>query len=304
MGYAAAITDSIRLGIAATDPIRRHPITLAQAFQTLHHLSNGRSYFVLGAGERENIEPYGLDYSNQVSKLNEALEIIRIAWDTPVGETFDFEGEFWQLADAVFGLEPLEADGVNPYPEVWIGAHGPRMLSLTGKYGDGWLPTTLSPDAYRAAWDRIHESAKEADRDPADITRGLYVNLIIDETTENCLEMMDSLLVRLHCLPMPSSAYERHGYSHPLGDDFGGMTEFVPSRLSRDEALEAAKKVPIEVIKDRYVWGSPEDIVETIETYRGLGVEEVTVVNQTYFASVEKVGASFTLLDEVREQFH
>ena len=25
-------------------------------------------------------------------------------------------------------------------PQIWVAAHGPRMLQLTGRYSDGWLP--------------------------------------------------------------------------------------------------------------------------------------------------------------------
>ena len=34
-------------------------------------------------------------------------------------------------------------------PPVWVAGHGPRMLRLTGQYGDGWIPAWwMTPDEY------------------------------------------------------------------------------------------------------------------------------------------------------------
>ena len=45
---------------------------VANEWLTLDHITKGRAILGIGAGERENIEPYGLDYSRQVSKFEEA----------------------------------------------------------------------------------------------------------------------------------------------------------------------------------------------------------------------------------------
>jgi phthiodiolone/phenolphthiodiolone dimycocerosates ketoreductase len=303
IGYAAAVTDNVDLGVAATDPIRRHPITLAQAFHSIHHFTGGRSHLVLGAGELENIGPYGMDYDYQVSKLEEALEIIRLAWDGTVDDTFDYDGRFWTLGDAAYGLEPVDREGAEPYPDLWLGAHSPRMLGLTGEFADGWLPTTMAVPDYENAWETIEGAAREAGRDSGDITKGAYMNVVIAESTEQCRDLLDSLLLRINCLPMPSEMYEKHGHEHPLGPDFGGLTEYVPTRLGRDEALAAAEAVPQAVLEDRYVWGSPDDVAETIDHYRSLGAEHVAMVNQTFLADHELTGESFAMLDDVRSRF-
>ncbi|MHA1577557.1 MAG: LLM class flavin-dependent oxidoreductase, partial [Candidatus Thorarchaeota archaeon] len=102
MAACAVITEHVKLLSAVTEPIRRHPVLLAQTFLTLDHLSNGRAIMGIGAGEIENVEPYGLKYSGQVGKLREALEIIRLIWETQ--EPFSYDGKFWKLKDAVLSL--------------------------------------------------------------------------------------------------------------------------------------------------------------------------------------------------------
>ena len=303
LGYAGAETDNIRLGTHVTEPLRRHPITIAQASSTVHHLTGGRMILGLGAGEKENVEPYGLPYDRQVSRLEEALDIIELAWNTPVGTRFNYDGTFWQLRDAVFDLPPLEADGASPWPELWIGAHGPRMLSLTGKHGDGWLPTGLSPTEYAESWERIAESARDAGRNPDQITRALSQSVVLATTREECETLLNSLLLRLDCLALPADRYQIHGYQHPLGEEFDGILEYVPSRLDREAALAAAERVPLEVMKDHYLWGSPEDLTEQVEAYAEAGVTHLVLLNQTYLANLDMIGQSFDLLADVRANF-
>src|SRR5688572_4730777 len=54
---AAAVTSTIQLGVAVTEPVRNHPAQLARAWLTLDHLTAGRAICAIGAGEGENITP-------------------------------------------------------------------------------------------------------------------------------------------------------------------------------------------------------------------------------------------------------
>src|SRR5204863_292788 len=75
-------------------------------------------------------------------RLEEAIEVIRALWaaDGPI----DFAGDFFNLKDAVLGLDPYEGTA----PPIWLAAHGPRMLKICGRLADGWLPTNIKPEAY------------------------------------------------------------------------------------------------------------------------------------------------------------
>src|SRR5260370_4010493 len=101
-------TQRVTLGTGVTDIIRRSPPEVARTFVTLSLATQGRAVLGLRAGERLNTEPYGLDYSKQVSRLEEALHIIRLLWAHPSGargapqaagsnEPVSFEGSSWPL---------------------------------------------------------------------------------------------------------------------------------------------------------------------------------------------------------------
>ncbi len=75
--------------------------------------------------------------------------------------------------------------GPGPAPAhpigLWLGAYGPRMLRLTGRLGDGWLPSIgehyLSEEEALERHSVIDEAAKRAGRDPAEIVRAANVGL-------------------------------------------------------------------------------------------------------------------------------
>src|SRR6201985_818415 len=134
----------LRLGTAVTDVGRRNPAVTAQAAATLHLLTRGRAIGGIGPGEREGNEPYGVDWSKPVARFEEAMATIRALWDSG-GELVSRESAYFPLRNAVFELRPYR----GKWPEIWIAAHGPRMLRATGRYADAWFPGLLSgPEDY------------------------------------------------------------------------------------------------------------------------------------------------------------
>jgi phthiodiolone/phenolphthiodiolone dimycocerosates ketoreductase len=169
LGHLARSAGNLQLGVGVTEPVRRHPVLIAQAMMTLAHMAKQPPVLGIGAGERENIEPYGLDFSQPVGRLEEALKIIRLCFESR--GPFDFAGKHYRLERAVMDLQPPK----GRTPEIWIAGHGPRMLRLTGQYADGWYPTMVaSPQEYKAKLETLRAAAREAGRDPASITPALH----------------------------------------------------------------------------------------------------------------------------------
>jgi len=121
-----------------------------------------------------------------VDALSEAIDVIRAIWDPHRRGPLRAGGQ-WHHVD---GTKP----GPAPAHEVpiWIGAYKPRMLRLTGRKGDGWLPSLgyLEPGALAAGNRVIDDAAGEAGRDPREITRLLNVppQVPVDELARTTLE--------------------------------------------------------------------------------------------------------------------
>lgn len=299
IAVAASSTQRIRIGSAVTEPIRHHPAMLAQSYATLEHITNGRVILGIGAGEAENTEPYGLEYKNVVSRLEEALKVIRLLWGAERDQLINFEGKFFKLRDAVFSLPPLKRR-----PPIWVGGMGERICRITARYADGWLPTYLRPEEYGMRLKIIKEECNKIGRNFEEIERGIYLTLIIDESEEECIRLMrESPLIKAGALLSPASLYEKLGYKHPLGENFYPLRDYIPTRYSREEVMRALEKIPLEVVEESYVWGDVEGVIEKLDEYRKHGVQTVVFWNLTFLGDISKVKSSYSCLDKVVSYF-
>jgi alkanesulfonate monooxygenase SsuD/methylene tetrahydromethanopterin reductase-like flavin-dependent oxidoreductase (luciferase family) len=155
----------------------RHPAVLAKMAATLDRLSGGRLVLALGAGAAMNagaFRAFGLEPAS-VAALEEAVDVIRGLWTTaPFSYT---AGRHFRVEGA--SLEPRP----DRPPPIWLGAYGARMLDLTGRKADGWLPSMflLPPPAAAEAMERVREAAARAGRDPDALTYGYNVGVLVDE---------------------------------------------------------------------------------------------------------------------------
>ena len=219
LGSLAARAGRMQLGVGVTEPIRRHPVLIAQAALTLAHLTKRAPILGIGTGERMNIEPYGLAHTHPVDRIEEALQIIRRCF-TSQGP-IDFAGKHFRLEGAVMDLQPPP----GRTPQIWIAAHGPRMLGLTGRYGDGWFPATLmtSPADYRSKLAQIHAAATEAGRDPEAITPALLAYVAVAPTEQKVRALLNSRLLRYLALLLPADRWREVGAEHPFGAQCRGV---------------------------------------------------------------------------------
>ncbi|MGK5683019.1 LLM class flavin-dependent oxidoreductase [Actinoplanes sp. URMC 104] len=173
MTYAAARTERIRLTGNVLNLPLRPPAVLARAVASLDVLTGGRVELGLGAGAfPDGVAAMGgrrLTPAQGVDALAEAIPIIRDLWDTGTRERVDHRGTYYTVAGAKRGPRPAHDVGI------WIGAYKPRMLALTGRLGDGWLPSlNYLPDGVGSLPGmnaRIDEAATAAGRSPSAVRR-------------------------------------------------------------------------------------------------------------------------------------
>jgi phthiodiolone/phenolphthiodiolone dimycocerosates ketoreductase len=288
---AAGATREVRLGIGVTDVVRRHPASLAQTALTLDHLTGGRFVLGVGTGEALNLAPFGLANRRPLSRLDEGLHILRLLM-AGAGEV-DFRGDHFRLEGASMGLSPY---GEAP-PPVWVAAHRPRGLELVGRRADGWLPLATDPEAYAGMLGAVRAATAAAGRPDDAVTPGLYARVVVAESREAALAAIDgSLLMRFIALTRPSEAYEAHGAEHPLGAGEFGLTTFLPTRYGREAALRLAEAVPLEVLRETVIHGTPDDVAAQIGRFVAAGADHVQLTNMTPLAQPGLAGASEALL--------
>jgi alkanesulfonate monooxygenase SsuD/methylene tetrahydromethanopterin reductase-like flavin-dependent oxidoreductase (luciferase family) len=179
IGVLLAETKRISICTDVANLPLRPPAVMAKAAASLDVLSGGRFELGLGAGGYPDpIAGFGgprRTPGESVEALDEAIDVIRLLWSDE--RSVSFEGKHYRLDDARPGPRPAHPIGI------WLGAFLPRMLRLTGRKADGWLPSlgVLSRDELRAGNEQIDAAAEKAGRDPGSIRRILNMQGLIGE---------------------------------------------------------------------------------------------------------------------------
>lgn len=297
LGWLSAHAGRLRLGVGVTDTIRRHPILLAQTAVTLAHLAKRPPIIGIGAGEAENLTPYGFPFDQPVSRLEEALALLRTCLDAP--GTIRFAGRFYHVPDGVFEL----AAPRGRKPELWLGAHGPRMLELAGRYADGWYPNYIdSPDDYAHKLAALRTAATRAGRDPAAIQPGMQAPLLLAPTERAAHALLRYPALRFTALLRPASEWRALGLTHPLGQDFRGYLDFIPERLTPSALRQALHAVPDELVERSFLWGTPEQVLARIRSYRAVGLRFLSVLPASALRSPGAALWTFLTLRRLRSE--
>jgi phthiodiolone/phenolphthiodiolone dimycocerosates ketoreductase len=279
LGHVAARNrvGRLRLGVGVTDSGRRNPAVTAQAAATLHLLTRGRAILGIGPGEREGNEPYGVDWAKPVARFEEAMATIRALWDSN-GSLVNRDSPYFPLRDASFALPPYR----GRWPEIWIGAHGPRMLRAVGRYADAFFPGfPHAPHEYAQRLDVVRSAASDAGRDPMAITPAMWMMVVTGRNRAEVDEALDSELLKAGALNASDEFFAKHGAQHPMGAGFAGAQDLLPQQIDEQTALAHVKAIPSSVVRDLYLSGTVEEVVERAAEWRDHGVRYLVVANMS-----------------------
>lgn len=273
LGYLACRVGNLRLGVGVTEPIRRHPVLIAQTMLTVAHMTRQAPILGIGAGERMNVDSYGLDFAHPVERLAEALQVIRLCF-TRKGR-IDFEGRHFSLDGALMELDAPP----GRTPAIWVAGHGPRMLELTATYGDGWYPTMLtSPQEYAAKLEIIRSTARAGGRDARAVTPALHRFLVVAPTEREVRALLGHKAIRFFALAAPAELWRRVGARHPFGEPFRGYVDLVPERYDRPMLEDAIAAVPPELVAEGpLLWGTPEQVAGKLRAFEEAGLRHVVL---------------------------
>jgi phthiodiolone/phenolphthiodiolone dimycocerosates ketoreductase len=300
LAVAAAVavqTKNVQIATCVVDTVRRHPSLLAQTALTIDHLAKGRFILGLGSGETENTVPYGFDFSKPVSRFEESLKVIKLLWESD--GLVDFEGEFYHLHHARMDTEPYEGRS----PRIWIGANGPRMLDIAGRYADGWWPAgAWNPEEYAAKLKVLRESAERAGRDPMAITPALVNFCFIGDDAE-LAEVLQAPLVKSLVMQIPAKDLAERGFKHPLGEDWRGMQDIDPAKLPRERIVDMLAKTEPEAILSIVQHGSPEEIAKKYKAFYDAGMRVPKMLDYSGMAGLKYGARSAQKVREAEDAF-
>ncbi|MBS1696189.1 MAG: LLM class F420-dependent oxidoreductase [Actinobacteria bacterium] len=164
-------TSTIRLGTMVTSATFRYPGPLAISVAQVDEMSGGRVEFGIGAGwfEAEHLA-YAIPFpplGERFDRLTEQLRIITGLWATPVGETFDFTGTHYTVADSPALPKPVQ----SPRPPIVIGGGGAkRTPALAAEFADEFNIPFVPLDTLTTQFGRVAAAVAAAGRAPDSMT--------------------------------------------------------------------------------------------------------------------------------------
>jgi 5,10-methylenetetrahydromethanopterin reductase len=272
LGAIASQTKRIRLATAVTNPMTRHLTVTASAFSTLDELSGGRATLGISVGDSA-LKTMGLQIST-VDNFESSLKMIQALLK---GETVPVPG----------GDTATISHAKDRKVPIYVASTGPRMLNLAGRLADGVvLMNGVAPDLLKAAIDKVHEGARQVNRDPAEIKVVVWAAAHAnDENPQQSLDAVKYNIARAIIRGMPG--------------DIDELTRVTAEKVkaaynyAQHGSAEAdfASLIPNELVPRYTFAGTGADIKKQVRQLEGMGIDEIA------FAVPD--AASFRPRDEV-----
>ncbi|HEX9788434.1 MAG TPA: LLM class flavin-dependent oxidoreductase, partial [Candidatus Binatia bacterium] len=157
----------------------RHPIVLAKELATLDFLSQGRLFpaFGLGGEGSKDLQAVGVSNKERAARTDEAIVLMRRLWTE---EAVAFEGKFFSVREVTIMPRPWRKNG----PPIWIGGRSQAAMRRTGRLGDGWLVSSVSPAEVESGIASIRAHAAEAGREVPEDHYGVLIPFYFADSDE------------------------------------------------------------------------------------------------------------------------
>jgi probable F420-dependent oxidoreductase len=164
LGFAAARTARIRLGVALVNLPFVAPVLLAKQAASVDVLSGGRLDLGLGIGWMpEEFAASGASTARRGARTVEYLAVLRTLWDEDVSS---FDGEFYTIPAGRQYPKPVQ----RPGPPVLLGGLSRPAMERAGRVADGWITSSRADlSTIRESAGIIQEAARQAGRGPVRI---------------------------------------------------------------------------------------------------------------------------------------
>jgi F420-dependent oxidoreductase-like protein len=167
LGFVAARSETMTLGLLVTGVSYRYPGLLAKIVTTVDVLSGGRAMLGIGAAwyEREHAG-LGVPFypiAERLERLEETLQICLQMWSDDNGP---YRGKHYSLEETLCVPPPVQ----KPRPQIMIGGGGERkLLRLVAKYADANNLFSSSPEQVRHKLDVLARHCEEVGRERSEI---------------------------------------------------------------------------------------------------------------------------------------
>ena len=198
LSHAAAVTETMRLGVAVVVVPRRQPAVLAKDLATIDRLSAGRLIVGVGLGRIEDPETLvgmGLPADRPVRRLLEGVEMMRAIW---AADAAAYDGELYHFTGVELAPKPLQ----RPGPPVWFGGGVAVALRRAARLGDGWIGSgSSSVEDFESQAPIVARELEGAGRDAERFTIAKRVYIAVEDDADVARRRLSAVLDTMYRWP-------------------------------------------------------------------------------------------------------
>ena len=274
LAVCATVTKRVRLGVAVSNPVTRHPVELAQTVATLDEACKGRAVLGIGTGASWRSLISG-EWANPIGLMREAVQVMRDLWAMPEaryrGVPVSIRGSDWVFPTG--GPAAIRAD-----IPIYLGAAGPQMTRLAARRADGLLIALgkFVPDIEDQV-SLFRETAAKAGRAPDSLEVGALITTAVAESSEDLEVLRRYVAFEVH--RMSEDGWRRRGLDlvacRKIKDVYARYAdEDSVVRYGMEPAgREASVYVTDSMLAPFAVFGSPRECAGQLEKYVTAGVD-------------------------------
>ncbi|WP_129113534.1 LLM class flavin-dependent oxidoreductase [Halegenticoccus tardaugens] len=243
-----------------------NPVRIAEFGATIDVLTGGRFRLGVGLGYRQaEYDAFGVSKADAPGRLIEGVEIIKRLWTQ---ESVTYHGKHFTLEDVSIRPQPLQ----DPRPPIWVGASNESSVRRAGRIADGFIGAHVPFNLARRQVDDFYDERGVEGIAGGEV--GFIREAFVAATEERAERTVRG----------------------PLMDKYESYSDW-----GQDDAIEADDfGSPWEKLRhERFLVGSPDDVVADIERYREeLDLDYLVVRTQFPGNDFEDVRESIRLFGE------
>ncbi|MFN8638527.1 MAG: LLM class flavin-dependent oxidoreductase [Dehalococcoidia bacterium] len=259
MAVLARETKHAQLGTAIVNIWSRSAAALAEHFATIDELAGGRVIIGLGASSANVAEGFaGVPYKRPLRRMREYIEIMNMLIS---GAPLQYHGELFQLERGF----RLEINNPRPHIPVYIAATSPASVRQTAEIADGWMPIQIPRSQWKAATGEFYEHARQAGRDPSELTIKTANSIYVTDDPGPELEKTRGT-VAFYIARMGDGYYNQFAQR-----GFRDMADAVRAAWAEGGSKAGAEAVPPEFAEQMFFAGPPEACAEHLDELEEAG---------------------------------
>ena len=248
MAAIAMSTDRIHVGSGITPIYTRTPVMAGMSMLALAELSKERAILGLGTGHPIGVEGgHGVKLDRPLTAMREYVEIVRLL----VREReFRYEGQVYNVPRYAGTSRSYFEDHPFRIP-IFVAALRSRMARLAGEVADGVLMNLATPRRIRRGAEIVRKAAKEAGRDPGEVTIGALVAVSVSQNEGAATEAVRLAVANyVTLMPFYNRMLRESGYTKEM--------DAIAPEVERRDVAAAARKLPEEMLRSLGVFGQSQ----------------------------------------------